>query len=139
MKITKIEEKYGYKYNDEWENFDGYKIYLENDSFIFLGIDNGQSCCENWGYYITHDDCDDLSSFIGAEILNYDQLKDSLNYGSNYKDGLEEYSCDAGGTMYVNIKTSRGLLQLTVYNDHNGYYGHSVVFMTDNFQISEGL
>lgn len=139
MKIFNIEEVYGHKVEGEYSSFDGYKINLDNGKEIFLGIGNEQSCCENWGYYITHDDSDNLDSFQGAEILNYDDLKKSLNYGHKYKDGLDEWECDGGGTMYVNIETTKGQLQLTVYNSHNGYYGHSVVFLTDDFKVSDGL
>lgn len=41
--------------------------------------------------------------------------------------------------MFVDIKTDKGVFQLTVYNSHNGYYGHSVVFLRDDFKIVDGL
>ena len=28
--------------------------------------------------------------------------------------------------MFINLETNKGTLQLTVYNQHNGYYEHSV-------------
>jgi hypothetical protein len=36
--------------------------------------------------------------------------------------------CDSGGgTQFVDFETSKGVFQLTVYNRHNGYYGHDIL------------
>ena len=40
---------------------------------------------------------------------------------SNMKEDL-----DAGSAMFINVETTRGLLQFAAYNEHNGYYGHEV-------------
>jgi hypothetical protein len=33
---------------------------------------------------------------------------------------------DAGSAMFINVETTKGLLQFVAYNEHNGYYGHEV-------------
>ena len=33
---------------------------------------------------------------------------------------------DAGSAMFINVETTKGLLQFAAYNEHNGYYGHGV-------------
>lgn len=40
---------------------------------------------------------------------------------SNMKEDL-----DAGSAMFINVETTKGLLQFVAYNEHNGYYGHEV-------------
>lgn len=30
-----------------------------------------------------------------------------------------------GEAMFINFETSKGTLQFTLYNSHNGYYGHT--------------
>lgn len=40
---------------------------------------------------------------------------------SNMKEDL-----DAGSAMFINVETTKGLLQFVAYNEHNGYYEHEV-------------
>lgn len=32
--------------------------------------------------------------------------------------------------MFINVETTRGLLQFAAYNEHNGYYGHDVLLVS---------
>ena len=80
---------------------------------------NGQCCCENWGYLSSEDD---FGSFIGSELKNVYVTDSELGtIVSNMKEDL-----DAGSAMFINVETTRGLLQFAAYNEHNGYYGHDV-------------
>lgn len=33
---------------------------------------------------------------------------------------------DAVSAMFINVETTKGLLQFVAYNEHNGYYVHEV-------------
>ena len=44
-----------------------------------------------------------------------------MDYSKNYV--KEEIPAE-----FINIYTTKGLLQITIYNEHNGYYGHYVFF-----------
>ena len=108
-----------------YSNMDGYKI--ETDKHIFhVLIDNGQSCCESWGYLSSEDD---HSPFVGAELqevrLTDTALKQSVVEESDY------YGGDGGGIQFVDFVTDKGVFQLAVYNDHNGYYGHGILVAKD--------
>lgn len=81
-------------------------------------ISNFTSCCEDWGYFSSEDDYND---FIGAELLNVVIVDDALKCAE--MDKFSEYHDDA---IFVNLETSKGVLQFAVYNSHNGYYGHTV-------------
>lgn len=50
-KILKIEET-------SFDGKDGFVITTDQQE-IKLGIDNGQCCCENWGYFMSEDDLSD--------------------------------------------------------------------------------
>lgn len=84
---------------------------------------NGQCCCENWGYLSSEDD---FGSFIGSELKNVYVTDTKLGtIVSNMKEDL-----DAGSAMFINVETTKGLLQFVAYNEHNGYYGHDVLLIS---------
>ena len=54
----------------------------------------------------------------------------------NTKDFVYSEECSA---MFVNFETSNGTFQLTMYNTHNGYYGHSAVLVSKQLNVREIL
>ncbi len=113
------------------EGFDGYQIVLSDKTVWFLGIANGSQCCERWGYFSPQDD---LSYYIGAEFQG-------LFFTTYGQDRIElppdVVSMDAGDVAFVSIMTSLGVLNLAVYNAHNGSYGHRVILEKNHQQIDE--
>lgn len=103
---------------------DGYVVKTDQHTFYVL-INNGQSCCENWGYFSSEDDHD---QFIGANLLEVNLTDTALN---TTKVEESDYYDDAGGIQFVNFVTDNGVFQLAVYNAHNGYYGHSILVAKD--------
>ena len=65
---------------------------------------------------------DDFGSFIGSELKNVYVTDTELE---TIVPKMEE-NLDAGSAMFINVETTRGLLQFAAYNEHNGYYGHGV-------------
>jgi len=108
-----------------YADMDGYKVVTDAHTFHVL-IDNGQSCCESWGYIQSEDD---LSYFIGAELREVNLTDTALNKEAVEKSGY--YGDDGGGIQFVDFVTDRGVFQLAVYNSHNGYYGHGIVIAKD--------
>lgn len=105
---------------------DGYSIKTDKHEWYIL-IDNGQSCCESWGY-ITSDD--NFDKYTGKELVEVKLTDKELN--SKMLEGFE-YGFDAGGIQFVDFKFSDGdVLQFAVYNGHNGYYGHDILVTKDN-------
>lgn len=125
-KILKIEET---TFNlKDYYGYDGYQIVTEKQT-IKLGISNSQSCCEQWGYFMSNDD---ISDFIGSEFIKLETTDVCLN--SKELDGLYYPN-----TMFVNIYTTKGMLQFVAYNSHNGYYGHDAVIFSDEYKHNESL
>lgn len=122
--IVEIDETEGYT------SYSGFMIKTTKQNIKLL-IDNMQSCCENWGYFMSEDD---LGSFIGSEVLNVSLTDTALNTKKVDEIGIYE-----GDTMFVNIETSNGLLQFVAYNEHNGYYGHEAKVISEQLNHSETL
>lgn len=98
-----------------------------------LQIDYERHCCEWYGGYIVCED--DLDDFIGADLLEIyltdtclnTHIVDRINLIQNCHN-----SCDYHNIQFINLRTSKGLLQFVVYNCHNGYYGHDVTVKIDD-------
>ncbi len=115
---------------DSWSNHDGYEIVTDKHKYLLL-IDNGQCCCENWGYFASNDD---FNSFIGKTLYGVDLTDTALN--TKQVEEVDEFDLDAGGIQFVNFSMSDGsVLQFAVYNGHNGYYGHPIAFIEDDCLI----
>lgn len=56
-------------------DYDGYFVETTTDNYYIL-INNGQSCCENWGYMDTNDN---FAEFIGSELLNVSVVDTKYN------------------------------------------------------------
>ncbi len=114
----------------KYPNYDGYIIITDKQEIKF-GISNGQSCCEHWGYFSSEDDFND---FIGSNLIEIESVDTVLNIGK-----LEQEEVDVNDCMFINVKTSNGLLQFAVYNCHNGYYGHDIKLISNQLQIDSSL
>ncbi len=93
---------------------------------ITLAIDDEADCCEQWGYLLTEDD---TAKFIGEELRGVaitDTNRSHRRFPTGWEDTGDENDIhlDSGDVMFVDIETSRGILQFVAYNAHNGYYGH---------------
>jgi hypothetical protein len=97
-------------------------IEVVTDSAIYTVVTStSQICCENHGYFASEDD---LGEFVGAELLKIvatdDQLK-TTQWPFVISPDSDPMQC-----VFFTFYTSVGPLQFVVYNQHNGYYGHSV-------------
>lgn len=108
--ITEVSDVY---FDNKWNTYDGYCIETDSRQLYFV-INNGQDCCENWGYLSSEDD---FGSFIGSELKNVYVTDSELGtIVSNMKEDL-----DAGSAMFINVETTNGLLQFVAYNEQLGY------------------
>lgn len=109
---------------DRYPHYEGYEV-LTNKRSIKIGVTNEQDCCEVFGSISDNDE--DLDYFVGKELLSIDYVEDGSYKKSplllNKFEGAEPWYVDCA---FMNINTNGGPFQLAVYNDHNGYYGHTV-------------
>jgi hypothetical protein len=131
--IKSIEEVENYQDEEcSWSGWDGFKV-TTNQQEILLLIDNCQSCCEVWGYFLSEDDID---KFVGASLRDVTITDTALN---TKRVENEASYLDEGDTLFVNLDTSRGKLQFVAYNGHNGYYGHEAKVISKQLTASKGL
>lgn len=69
-------------------------------------IDNGQCCCESWGYFVSEDDIND---YIGKDLIDVALTDKALN---NKKLKESGYYDDYGGIQFVDFKFSDGSVLL---------------------------
>jgi len=112
-------------------SMDGYKVITDKTEILVL-IDNGQCCCEQWGYLCSEDEPTD---YIGAELLKVELTDVALNKEKVEK--TAQYGFDGGGIQFVDFVTIKGVFQLAVYNAHNGYYGHGIAVAIGDMVLHE--
>ena len=128
-KILRIEQTTFKKDPKDYHNFNGFQVITDKQT-IKLGIDDSQDCCEVTGYFWSNDKLED---FVGAKLLDIKIVDECL-----LKEKLKENFYE-GGTMFVDFETSKGVLQFTAYNSHNGYYGHEAVVISNQLNKEESL
>ena len=122
------ETRFKSKFRDAYGTMEGFEITTDKQ-VIRMGISEGRQCCEHTGFFMSEDNLDE---FIGAALLLVETVSDCL-----VPDKLSDFY--EGGTMFVNFKTNRGVLQFTAYNSHNGYYSHSAVIESEQLETNEYL
>ncbi len=100
-------------------SMDGYVVMTDKTRVRVL-IENGQCCCESWGYLCSEDDS---TPYIGSQLRGVVLTDTALN---RQKVAASDYYECAGGIQFVDFVTDRGVFQIAVYNGHNGYYGHEI-------------
>lgn len=98
-------------------------FYERDEEYIFRILDSDDGCCEILGSFISEDD---LSIFVGAELFDIYFTDTSLNTAHLNKIASYKSEYDYHNIQFVNFRTSKGTFQFTVYNCHNGYYGHDI-------------
>lgn len=130
-KILKIDIIKDFAY--EYSSMDGFKVITDKQEILIL-ICNSENCCENSGYFQTNDS---TSEFIGADLFEMKLTDICLN--AQLMKQKFEYGLDEGGIQFVDLITSKGILQFAVYNEHNGYYGHNILIKSNTLNHEKVL
>lgn len=131
-KIVKIHEVEGVKVNlssEGWRISMGGYVIETTEQKIELLIMEDQLCCEDWGYITSEDD---FSDFIGAEILSIKNVDSALKVTEAT---LSNHYVEVDNCIFINVETTKGTLQFTLYNQHNGYYSHK--YMIRSTQLTD--
>lgn len=115
--------------------YSGYEIITNLHSYYIL-IDDQCRCCEWWGYFSSNDDLED---FIGGDLTEVYLTDINLNTKALPCEEVED-NWRSTNTQFVNFRLSNGrVLQFTVYNNHNGYYGHAIMVIVDSKIVHQGV
>jgi hypothetical protein len=111
----------------------GESINFIEDENTFLGYDYGQSCCEDFGWKLAEES--NPSTIVDGTQNDHNKNEDGLQkeypgykFDKSYE-SVEEHNPGGGGEVTFRlIKDGAPNLILTIYNYHNGYYGHGFTF-----------
>jgi hypothetical protein len=109
------------EYNYGGETFNQIKIRTYDGPDYVFNFSLEDQCCEVFGYFHSFD-IPDLKNYAEATLLEIEltyEEQGEIDYGEK-------------NTVFIKFKTDRGDFSLTVYNEHNGYYGHQVNFEIRN-------
>lgn len=120
--VDEVKRNLNQYYPGSYDEYAGYEIVTNRHTYHVL-IDSDQQCCENWGYMTTLDNPDE---YIGAELLAVTTTDDQLAT-TQIEKSFGEYA----DTMFVTFETNLGRFQITLYNEHNGYYAHNAIVTVD--------
>ena len=110
------------------EQYCGIELKTQNH-VICAYIDPERQCCERYGSILSQDN---VAEFVGSELkkVYLTNTADKIEYVDHIR-SLKSSSAEYYNIQFINFETSKGLLQLTVYNCDNGYYGHDIVIKID--------
>lgn len=105
--------------------FCGYKI-KTNLRTLYLIVNSYKQCCESFGYSCVSEGViiteDDIETFLQADLIDLDVSTENNQIKSLLKERFGLY--ETIYAVFIDVKTSKGVLQFTLYNSHNGWYGH---------------
>ncbi len=109
------------------------KINFVDENNVFVGYDDGQRCCEVFGYVFTRED----PETIMTSLYN---IKDAEFDHSVYRFDPDFYrNCDECVYFKLqHIDNPDDVIYLSLYNYHNGYYSHGFSFSVDGVVKQNG-
>ena len=111
-----------------------YKINFVDDNNVFVGFDNYQSCCEHFGWMLSRELPNHLSD--GQIEIEPDNFQFDTEFFR------EEIPCkqdmDCGGVAVFRLVKGDEEIFLTLWNAHNGYYGHGFSMECGKEQLRYG-
>lgn len=137
MKIVSIEEVNDLEVAGYGWRFDGWVIKTTGKEIKVL-VDNDASCCESWGMVTCEED---IQQYIGADVIevsvtDMEEITRTIYNGGQSIDNPQGF-VDGGDMIFVTLHTSVGSCQFGVYNEHNGYYGHTAVVFVGEEKVKE--
>jgi len=111
------------------------KVNFVDSNNVFVGYDMAQDCCEHADFFFSRE----IPTEINQNKVEHDSL-DLENYAFNTaflkENGLSDL--DKGGSVTFLLENGEEELYLTIFNSHNGYYGHGFEFKIGDDVIKEG-
>jgi hypothetical protein len=128
------------------EKFCGYIITLEDDSEIKLLIEQTTYCCEDYNivmlfpfYKIKNNNLSEQEELKDVEIKT---IKFGIDIHPEYKEQARYKQVPTISITWekeinsavIDIQTSKGLVQVVIYNYHNGNYRHNMYVEWTNYK-----
>lgn len=113
------------------------KVNFVDENNVFVGYDMGQVCCEHADFFFSRE----IPTIIDEGKLEIEKLDLSrFVFDTTFIQENQLVDLDEGGSVTFLLKSGEEKLYLTLFNCHNGYYGHGFVFkIGDEIQKEEYL
>lgn len=110
-----------------------------DENNVYLGYDMTQDCCEDASWFVS----DGVPKNLDAPSSDFDwegwQFDPSFRAEPDLVDPRYGYGLlDRGGAMTFRIVKGSEQKYLTLYNCHNGYYGHGFTFKIGETVVEVG-
>lgn len=112
------------------------KVNFADENNVLLGYDNHQSCCEDADWFLSEavpGDVDEGRIDPPSDLCDY-------SFDTSFHVAQTPPSVDAGGMDTFRLVADGGReLFLTLYNCHNGYYGHGFEMKCGEHNLYSGI
>ncbi len=99
-----------------------------------IGISNEQSCCEDFGVHVR------LSGQNLDLVENDNLIRDPIKISSSPRWAYANTNSSSEDNFAdVVIETEKGKLEIELYNNHNGYYSHTIFYEYDGYKDTQSL
>lgn len=116
----------------------GYYIRTDNQ-VIKIGIQDYQNCRERFGHLASPND---FGEFLGAKLIEIKVNAYPLSKVVDEPMGtypFEDEYLDRREVIFINLETSKGTLQFTLYNYQNAYSGHNIQIKSTQLNLAESI
>ena len=110
------------------------KFNFVDDQNTFVGYDDGQSCCEWFGYFLSYEE---PTKIIEPPDTSLELAAKDYNFDKSYFKKIRGDTEDGGIAIFKLTKPGANDMFLALFNSHNGYYGHGFTFTVDGTQVQE--
>lgn len=157
MTYTEIKQKvsrinFVNNYEIDGVSYMGYIIKLEDGKNIKILLEDTQNCCEFFGTDIFSPIYNVNKKIYKDKYKDYFDLKNclihSIKWGTKITNDMfnqalekEKYYVQNEYNNYcvVNIYTDKGMFQIVLYNNHDGYYSHNVYVEWNDYKDIQDL
>ena len=110
------------------------KVNFVDDANVFVGFDYQQDCCESFGWSLTNEPPKALE--VGPHGID----PTGYNFDTAFFDDRVPESCyvEDGGLAIFRLTRGETAIYLTLWNSHNGYYGHGFEMTLNGQNIRNG-
>jgi hypothetical protein len=121
------------------------KVNFVDENNRLVGYDFYQSCCEDYGWYISlESDFAQKNTIVVGYPYDVDSINEKLDGWVFDPVFIKEYSIGDHGYNESNAATFRLVkddkeMFLHLYNEHNGYYSHGFEFLEEGNIIHRGF
>ncbi|HUT57570.1 MAG TPA: hypothetical protein VNA25_06935 [Phycisphaerae bacterium] len=109
------------------------KVNFVDANNVLVGFDNTQDCCEDFGYLFTPE----LPTDTDAGVVDFDPS--GWVFDRAFCEPVNGLGLDKGEAVAFKLTKGEDVMYLTLFNAHNGYYGHGFEMTLGDENLHDGI